>query len=126
MLLLTGGIMRWVSLCVLAFALSATPLRAQNTQDGSYLLVSCQITIRVFENPDVALNKYEEWRDGFCRGIVEGVSDTSSLVCQEEGVVFGQEVRIVVKYLQDHPEQLHLKNTKLVEMALAKAFPCSK
>jgi hypothetical protein len=74
---------RWVLLCVVAFALFAIPVRAQqNASDGNYLLVSCQISVRSIDNPYVTLTKDEDFRDRFCRGVVLGVGDASSLVCQ--------------------------------------------
>jgi hypothetical protein len=56
--------------------------------------------------------------------MIEGISDASPKVCPPYESTYGQEFRIVTKYLQDHPEELHLKNSDLVEKALAKAFPC--
>jgi len=115
----------WVPTCLFAFALLTMPVRAQNTTDGNYLLGSCQITVRVMENPDTTLDKYAAWRDGYCRGIVEGVGAASPLICPAEGVTLGQEIRVVSKFLQDHPEKLNLRGTKLAEESLAQAFPCS-
>jgi hypothetical protein len=108
-------------------ALFALPGRAQTfTPDGNYLLGACQITIRVADDPKTHLDIYEAWRDGYCRGIIEGVTSASPLVCPTGGVTFGQEVRVVLKFLQDHPEKLHLSGAQLVQDALAQAFPCSK
>ena len=67
---------------------------------------------------------YEAWRDGFCAGIVHGVASVSRVVCERENVTHGQEVRVVLRFLQDHPEKLNMDGAVLVEMALAKAFPC--
>jgi hypothetical protein len=117
---------KWLPACFLAFALFAIPARAQNTTDGNYLLGSCQITIRLVDNPNAKQDVYEAWRNGICQGVVQGVGETSNLVCPAEHVTIGQEVRVVLKFLQDHPEKLNLRGTKLVEEALAQAFPCSK
>ena len=98
---------------------------AQNVGDGNYLLGSCQITVRVTDDPNVRLDKYQAWRDGYCRGIVEGVTEVSAIVCPNADVTFVQEIRVVSKFLNDHPEKLHHRGTKLVQEALAQAFPCS-
>jgi hypothetical protein len=71
-------------------------------------------------------NTFEAWRDGYCTGLVNGVTNASPRVCPDEAVTTGQTLRVVVKYLEDHPEELHLDNAVLVEKALAKAFPCVK
>jgi Rap1a immunity proteins len=107
-------------------ALFATPARAVDTADGNFLLGSCQISLRVMDNPSTTEDVYEAWRDGLCAGLVSGVADVSPLVCAAESVTHGQEVRVVVRFLQDHPERLNLHATRLVEAALAQAFPCSK
>jgi hypothetical protein len=110
-----------------AFVVWPSTVHAQkNMTDGNYLLGSCQITVRVTDDPKVKLDVYEALRDGYCRGIVEGVTDVSLIVCASADVTFGQEIRVIVKFLNDHPEKLHLRNTKLVQEALAQAFPCSK
>ena len=61
---------------------------------------------------------------GFCLGIVKGVTDTSTKVCPPKEVNVGQNVRVVLKYSQDHPEELHVNQSPLIEKALSKAFPC--
>jgi len=121
---------RGIGLCVAIIAFSVgsssgspTP-QEEDYRGGSWLLVSCQATLKQPDDPSSHQNLYEAYRDGFCRGIVEGVSNASPKVCPEDNATYGQEVRVVVKYLQDHPEELHLRNSTLVEKALAKVFPC--
>src|ERR1700694_821959 len=103
-----GDSMKYI-LAAVALMLFAIPARAEvNTSDGNYLLGSCQIVIRNVDNPDNHQDKYEAWRDGYCRGIVRGVSAASSLICPQDGVTSGQEIRVVLKFLQDHPEKLNM------------------
>ena len=47
-------------------------------------------------------------------------------VCMERGVPDGQLRDIMVKYLDDHPEQLDSVAWLLAERAFAEAFPCPK
>lgn len=47
------------------------------------------------------------------------------LMCVPPEVQLGQEVKVVVKYLNDHPEKLHTNAVPLVQGALEIAFPCS-
>jgi hypothetical protein len=44
--------------------------------------------------------------------------------CKPGPVTVGQAIRIVVNYLEAHPEQLHESPRTLVNGALADAFPC--
>ena len=91
---------------------------------GLGLIGSCQISIRSMEDKSYHENTFDAWRDGYCSGIVQGVSNASPHVCPDAEVTVGQEKRVVLKFLQDHPEELHLDNAELIERALARAFPC--
>jgi len=74
---------------------------------------------------------------GYCVGFVEGVLSTSNiykalpntprLFCfPPAGVSNEQMIRVVVKYLENHPEQLHFDASILVLTALKEAFPCKE
>ncbi len=67
-----------------------------------------------------------EYDIGYCVGLVQGVAYVSSSYCSPEEVTISQDVRIVVKYLEENPEKLHLHAARLAEDALTKAFPCKK
>ena len=49
----------------------------------------------------------------------------AALFCQPDGTTTGQAARIVVKYLRDHPEELHKHDSVLAFTALKAAFPCA-
>jgi len=78
------------------------------------------------EDPNITLGKYDAWRAGYCIGIVTGVSDESPQHCSPEDAIVAQSIRVVLKFLQDHPEKLHQRRTWLAAEALRKAFRCSK
>jgi hypothetical protein len=77
-----------------------------------------------------------------CNGFVVGVVDTSQLIkngatideislggshwCLPAGVTWEQDRLILVKWLKDHPENLHYAAPSLVAAAYAEAFPCKK
>ena len=44
--------------------------------------------------------------------------------CIPQKVTNGQITRVVIKYLKDHPEQLHTSARKLILFALDEGFPC--
>lgn len=108
--------------CVGSSGGSASP--KEEVTRGNWLLGSCQLTVKSMDDPSLSENTLEAYRDGFCRGLIDGVSHASPKVCPNEEVTHGQETRVVLKYLQDHPEELHLVNAVLVDKALSKAFPC--
>lgn len=97
---------------------------SQEATTGEGLLGSCQISVRDMDDRNHKENAFEAYREGYCDGLVYGISNASPRVCPDKEVTNGQSVRVVLKYLQDHPEELHLDNAVLVERALALAFPC--
>ena len=119
------SVMRTIPLCIFLFVFSvgSSSVPQQDVTSGTWLLGSCQITVKAADDRTFQENDLESFRDGFCRGMIEGVSRASSRVCLDD-VTYAQEVRIVVKYLQDHPEEIHERNAILVDKALSRAFPC--
>lgn len=73
---------------------------------------------------------------GICSGYVLGVADASqtwsewaefdTATCKPKEGTAGQMSKVVVKYLEEYPEKLHLTASGAVIMALSKAFPCEE
>lgn len=66
---------------------------------------------------------------GPCIAYVGGVVDgmlwgEPSYLCLPEGVTQGQLAAVVAKFLEDHPERMHLNAPVLIADALQGAFPC--
>jgi hypothetical protein len=123
------SVTRTIPLCIFLFLFafsvgsSSAPAPQQDVTSGTWLQGSCQITVKATDDRTFHENDLESFRDGFCRGMIEGVSSASPRVCPDSRYLV-QEVRIVLKYLQDHPEELNKRNTTLVDKALSRAFPC--
>ena len=69
---------------------------------------------------------------GMCRGYISGVYDRQYWVedsefksCPPDGVTLEQMTSVVIKYLTDRPEQLHIQASVLVSVAISLAWPCS-
>ena len=74
----------------------------------------------------------------FCYGYVEAVWDSTvveptlnsmvgtKIVCYPNDVTLAQMTKIVVKYLDAHPEQLQLNPYAQVVAAMNDAFPCKR
>lgn len=112
-------------LAAMVLMVFAIPARAEerSSNDGNELLSSCQAMVRIFDDHD---NKADYCLAGNCLGLVRGVGYACPKVCITHGVNTMQAVRVVVKYLQDHPEKLNLDNVVFIQDALTKAFPCKK
>jgi len=56
--------------------------------------------------------KSVNWKSGYCLGYISGVADAlhqkGEIVCIPPGATGAQITKIAVKYLDDHPENLHL------------------
>lgn len=96
--------------------------------DGNELLSQCKISSDI---PSVR-NWEQLCKAQYCDGVVSGAVGVGRFLtprpfCTPGSVTLGQMVRIVVKFLENHPELLHEKNEGLfVVAALSEAFPCKE
>ena len=109
--------------------------------DGNALLEGCNSAICIFDGKDKSNVTGKAMSMGLCMGLVRGMIDAGtiintlaqthdytkhSLYCVPKDVSTIQAARVVVKYLEAHPKDLHQKGTGLIALALAKSFPCKK
>lgn len=107
--------------------------------DGNELLRKCNVYIRVADGSKNFTNS--ELGDGnFCVGYVTGVLDTSFIwqindttptnhsthFCVPDGLTNGQVVRVIAKWLEDHPARLHERAILLTTDALKEKFSCRR
>ena len=99
--------------------------------DGNELITQCTDTLKAVEGGKV--DNY--FGVGYCLGVTQGVRQTLAIqneglpavdrTCIPEGMTNGQGVRIVLKFLQDHPADLQKPAVFLVYRAYRAAYPCS-
>src|SRR5258705_9065593 len=89
---------------VLCGSLAACAQGTAGPVDGNELLPMCKATLTYLS--DNHGPQGDEFSQGYCPGLVTGVSETSDDVCSL-GVPSVQMVRVVVKYLEDHPDRLN-------------------
>jgi hypothetical protein len=95
--------------------------------DGNELLENCTDALRHVENEyrftgtDCVF--HYGWCVGYMRGWVDGTMGGATL-CVPQKVTALQLVRIIVKYLRDHPQTLHHSRDTLITTALQEAYPC--
>jgi hypothetical protein len=96
--------------------------------DGNELLDSCTDALRHVDNGYRSTSAKEAhnymWCVGYMRGWVDGYQEGATL-CVPQKITALQLVRIVVKYLRDHPQRLHYNRGVLILSAVQEAFPCS-
>jgi Rap1a immunity proteins len=141
---------RHLSCAVLIVAfLVAVPVHAQTnaksiSDSGNRYLDICA----ALEKPPAQWNEMDFLNSGLCQGFMLGFRDgiglsiamlkhnDSSLsylkgsiedlaVCTPDNVEVGQVVRIVLKYIRDHPEQAHLPSAQLIVLAEFNVYPCT-
>jgi len=83
----------------------------------------------------VCTEDFKGWEDRLCALYVEGASDGIGVsahyfsdgslpFCAPDRFTGTQLRKVVLKYLDEHPEELHLAATGLIMTALIEAFPC--
>jgi Rap1a immunity proteins len=114
--------MRKATFATLFFVmLAGLPALAKDDLDGNGLLPKCEVDARAMDGQDLT---WKEMAAGnYCMGLVRGVESASDDVAPPKGVTVGQMERVVLLYLQNHPEELQKDDFVLVHQALRKAFP---
>ncbi|MFL6437689.1 MAG: Rap1a/Tai family immunity protein [Terriglobales bacterium] len=92
--------------------------------DGNRLLQQCDEESRAFCSGYVAaaMDSNNTFLNSMQATMKQHVSPMYCL--PKDGIDLGQAVRIIVKWLHNHPEKLHLRGDTLVWESLRDAFPC--
>ena len=135
---------------IYAVILVFSPFTAANAQsDGKELLESCREVIKASDKTGVEPDYVSAMQCvSYIRGIADGHDATTylqtkkrtgragwdskseatrrslAIFCAPQAVQMEQKVRIVVRYLGQHPKQLQEQPATLVLDALTEAFPC--
>jgi len=130
-----------MKMLLMAFALLSCSVLALADDDGNAFLRRCIPAVAMMDGSHVTDSELND--ANFCMGYVRGALDPIAFwestdktknvkgpfvrAClPEAGVQTGQGIRIVVKYLKEHPEFLHNERLFLVSQALMDAFPCKQ
>jgi hypothetical protein len=97
--------------------------------DGANLLSKCKAYVEV--GPDrSARDPVEAFRTDICVGGISGLVHVGRLLprhisfCNPPGVTPGQAPRMVVAYIEAHPERIHDDFTELALEAMYDTWPC--
>ncbi|MGY2330158.1 Rap1a/Tai family immunity protein [Pseudomonas sp. SDT2931_S440] len=98
--------------------------------DGNHLLITCKEAIRDSDGERTT----NSLAAGYCYGLVNGVMSTMTTMneymlpkertCFPSGLMNQQAVRIVAKYLEEHPASLHRDGAFLAMAAFQNAYLC--
>lgn len=123
----------WIGVTALIAIATCSAAFAKEADNGSILLRQCQLMLDTKELANAG--RLEVLGAGQCFGKIVGVRNTlvylaeaktgPKLMCAGGAFITNdQSLRIVVKYLTDHPKDLHMEPSALIMMALMDAFPC--
>jgi hypothetical protein len=115
------------TIALLLGIVSACPAYAKSDiSSGSYFLRACNS----FLDTKVSVNDWHSYEEaGECFGsarMLIFLGRKGAGICSPEGVTVSQVARVIVKYLNDHPEKLHEDYRVLSVEALQKVWHYSK
>ncbi len=129
----------WMLVVFAVFFVLFARAEAKNDGDGNDLLKSCNHVLQSIDDPN-KLTSIELSQAIACFSYIEGayealqlssillneqpLSVRKILPCFQPGGSPRETVGIVMKYLNDHPEQLKMNRELLVWNALRQAYPC--
>lgn len=100
-----------------AMLVSAGAAHGEMFESGNTMLPACQDYIS-----RTSLEMLS--KQGQCFGIAQALVFASRFICAPEGSRVGQDVRIIIRFLEEHPERLHESFLRLADEALKTAWPC--
>jgi hypothetical protein len=118
-----------MKLAVMALSLATSTPTWADPGTGSDMLDSCRAFLK---DP---MPSGQTFQAGMCAGYVMGIvdglmyaqiadPDRTAVCIPKTGYTIGQGVRVLTKYLEDHPEKLNLGISLIALDAYRKAFPC--
>jgi hypothetical protein len=128
--------MKRLAFLAVVVALSLFPVRSRAQQvgpTGIQLQEECQAAIALEAKKEQTKGEYG--KAAHCIGYVNGVSITlrewqridkqSARVCLPDKATTGEYLKVVLHYLDQHPNKLHMVYGVLILEALKDAYPCS-
>jgi Ssp1 endopeptidase immunity protein Rap1a len=120
-----------VLLCLLLFSAAAEPTTNPSDSDNQSDIQTGNAFLAHCETPgnDSGLAPDGQFITGMCRGYLMGIHDAIAVrgglrTCASKEVRYWQFDRVAVKFMHDHPEELHKPTPVLAAESWMKAFPC--
>jgi hypothetical protein len=113
----------------------------EDTESANFILPYCKLTPAQATGNQTGGNKAASpaFLAGRCAGLVQGIADTLSLmkeansdkltplcVDRPKEANTDQAVKVVVRYGDAHPDQIHAPFSVVAALALTEAWPCRK
>ena len=119
-------------LWILTLGMPLTTAHAQSADrfTANELVRECEAVDKVTATTDdgwrslTFLGYFAGWMDATSYWSILG--PLSQIFCLPQHVTVGQMRMVFLKYMADHPEQLHIDRAKMTALALQLAFPCNR
>jgi hypothetical protein len=108
-----------VIIASLVLAFTQVALAASRQEHMAKTLAGCKNFMRDPKNA----HPYS-YHEGICTGTIAGIAEAAEDICEPDGVNFDQEILVVVKYIEERPQRMHERFSKLAYEALKAAWPC--
>jgi hypothetical protein len=115
--------MRYAVAILLALTM---PASAEDTDSANYFLPGCKGLLG--RDLTTTSKNMLTWKNTLCLAYIQGLlyAGGGNHFCQPNGVMHGQAVAVVVKYIEARPERMHENFGLLAIEALTKAWPCKR
>ena len=124
-----------IAMLVVTMLLSLLPVTSQaNTGDGNEVLKQCSALVRTVDSGNSESD--DLIGTAYCAGLMMGITSTMTVwntTREKAGMIkiwcppditSPQMARVVIKYMNEHPAELHQTGAYLVMSALQDAYPC--
>jgi hypothetical protein len=121
-----GKVRTFIISASLVLALLTGPaLGEEDTSSANAIMPGC----RAFLEKEPPSSRIAWYEGGVCIGMIKGLSYAASMqppipFCVPDDATIGQMVRVVVSYIDRHPERMHQSFMYLAFLALKEAWPC--
>jgi hypothetical protein len=115
-----------ITVCLFLLVVFVVPVHSADMGTGHFLLNACKAFL--------AEGTKGDFNAGYCLGFIHSneqeemvrkMSDTAKKIyCMPKDVTDEQLARVLMKYLETHPEQLHLAASQLIWMAYSNDWRC--
>ncbi|WP_439672890.1 Rap1a/Tai family immunity protein (plasmid) [Cupriavidus necator] len=122
------------SFIVLLLSLASGAAMSASTITGGDLLRMCGATVKHQDGVEISAQESSEaiWCIGYVNGFLDAVGMTppkfqgkQAICLPPSGITNDQAIRLLVKWLREHPEGLHQSGRMEALIALSKTFPCN-
>jgi hypothetical protein len=110
-----------MKIIIFLFLFSFSTISSVQAITGNKLIKTCEKYNVEITNVDFQMTAY---CTGYITGVVDGMNYIENRFCVPRKVIYGQIIKVVIKYLKNNPQRLHQDYAPLIYSAVSESFPC--